>query len=290
MDIGLFSEMVKDLILDNDEVTLPGVGTFVSEMVPSSFSDKGFTINPPYRRLAFRQREGSDDLLVNMYARANSTDQKSASSILKDFLSGISKDLCAHKTVVLPGLGRLRATKENVFFFIPDEDLDIFKYGFGLASVSLKTHEETAEEVSEAIAGLESILSEPLPEPAVTGMPDQVRHDEEDRHDEEAAAGMPDQVSHDDEVRHEDDGRSGGVMKRILIWTSSVIGAAAMFIGIFIILAKASPGFIDRLLYSPEELAIIEQYQSGRALKVIHAAPSAPAAPETIPQQSTDPS
>ena len=54
MDIDLFSNIVKDLILDNDEVTLPGLGTFVSELMPSSFSDKGYTINPPYRRLSFR--------------------------------------------------------------------------------------------------------------------------------------------------------------------------------------------------------------------------------------------
>ena len=61
MDIDLFSEIVKGLILDNDEVTLPGLGTFVSEVVPSTFSDKGYTINPPYRRLSFRQRGSEDD-------------------------------------------------------------------------------------------------------------------------------------------------------------------------------------------------------------------------------------
>ena len=44
MDIDLFSDIVKDLILDNDEVTLPGLGTFVSELMPSTFSDKGYTI------------------------------------------------------------------------------------------------------------------------------------------------------------------------------------------------------------------------------------------------------
>ena len=40
MDIDLLSKMVGELILDNDEVSLPGVGTFVAEVVPSTFSDK----------------------------------------------------------------------------------------------------------------------------------------------------------------------------------------------------------------------------------------------------------
>ena len=41
MDIDLFSKMIKELILDSDRVVLPGLGCFVAEMVPATFSDKG---------------------------------------------------------------------------------------------------------------------------------------------------------------------------------------------------------------------------------------------------------
>ena len=54
MDIDLLAKMVGELILEHDEVALPGVGTFVAELVGASFSDKGFTINPPYRKLSLR--------------------------------------------------------------------------------------------------------------------------------------------------------------------------------------------------------------------------------------------
>ena len=40
MDIDLLSKMVKELILVNGRVTLPGVGAFVAEMVPASFTDR----------------------------------------------------------------------------------------------------------------------------------------------------------------------------------------------------------------------------------------------------------
>lgn len=56
MDTPLLAKMVRELILENDAVTLPGIGTFVAELVGASFSDKGYTINPPYRRLSFTQR------------------------------------------------------------------------------------------------------------------------------------------------------------------------------------------------------------------------------------------
>lgn len=160
MDIDLLSKMVKELILDNDEVSLPGVGSFVAELVPSSFSDKGYTINPPYKRLSFRKKaDASDNVLIDFYAKSNNVDKETASKIVIDFLSEMQKALELRKSIVFPGLGKLRATKENIFFFVADEDLDIYPEGFGLEPISLKTHEETPAEVSATIAALQDILN-----------------------------------------------------------------------------------------------------------------------------------
>ncbi len=156
--------MVGELILDSDEVALPGVGTFVAEVVPSTFSDKGYTINPPYRRLSFRQRESSDNSLVEFYARSNGVDERTAASILRPFLAELKETLKVKKTIIFPGLGRLRATRENNFFFIPDEDINIYPEGFGLEPLSLKTHVETEDEMRAAVASLQQILDEPVAE------------------------------------------------------------------------------------------------------------------------------
>lgn len=162
MDIDLLSKMVKELILDRDEVTLPGVGTFVAETVPASFSDRGYTINPPYRRLSFRQRQNAEDnCLIELYARSNGIDQQQASRFLLDFLMEMKEVLKQKKSIVFPGLGRLRSTKENNFFFVADEDLDIYPEGFGLEPISLKTHQETPEEVTDAIQKLKAVVMAP---------------------------------------------------------------------------------------------------------------------------------
>ncbi len=160
MDIDLLSKMVKELILDKDEVSLPGVGTFVAEMVPSVFSDKGYTINPPYKRLSFRQKStGDDSLLIDFYAKCNNLDIETASRIIREFLHEMRHVLETRKSIVFPGLGKLRATRENYFFFVADEDLDIYPEGFGLEPISLKTHEETPAEVSATMAALRGILN-----------------------------------------------------------------------------------------------------------------------------------
>lgn len=161
MDIDLLSKMVKELILDNDRVVLPGLGCFVAEIVPSTFADKGYTINPPYRRLYFRSRPDQGEELARFYAESNKVELAVADKIVKDFVAELKSVLHVKKTVIFPGLGRLRATKENTVFFVADVDLDIYPDGFGLEPISLKTHQESREEVAAAVVGLRSILEEP---------------------------------------------------------------------------------------------------------------------------------
>lgn len=202
MDIDLLSKIVKELILDNDEVALPGVGSFIAEIVPSVFSDKGYTINPPYRRLSFRQKgSGDENMVIDFYARCNNIDTPTASRIIREFLEEMRHVLETKKSIVFPGLGKLRATKENYFFFVADEDLDIYPEGFGLEPISLKTHEETPAEVSATMAALRSILN---PEEAetvtaeTTTAPAEANADEAEANQEEAKVNAADAKMEED--------------------------------------------------------------------------------------------
>ena len=128
MDIDLLSKMVKELILDNDRVVLPGLGSFVAEVVPSTFSDKGYTINPPYRRLYFRSRPDQGAALTRLYAEANGVEMEIADKIIIDFVAELKAVLFSRKTVIFPGLGRMRATKENAVFFVQLDNLKSYLF------------------------------------------------------------------------------------------------------------------------------------------------------------------
>ena len=244
MDIDLLAKMVKEAILDHDTVTLPGVGCFVAELVPSTFSDKGYTINPPYRRLYFSPKQGGDTYLVDLYARDNEeVDADMATRILTEFLAEMKEVLKVKKTVVFPGLGRLRATRENHFFFVADEDLDIYPEGLGLAPLSLKTHVETPEEVATAVAGLAELIEE---------IPDQVGNDEVEKVAEEisprAALGR-----NDNEAALDRNDKSRKFWRIVLIVLCVLVGLLV----IFVLLSRLAPGLVDPLLYSKEELQIL---------------------------------
>lgn len=310
MDIDLFSKMIKELILDSDRVVLPGLGCFVAEMVPATFSDKGYTINPPYRRLSFRSKPDADDALMNFYAESNGLDRDVACRILGDFIAELRTVIFTKKLVVLPGLGRLRATKENNIFFIADEDLDIYPAGFGLEPISLKTHQETRQEVIEAVAGLRSILddapvqenvpeaelvaavdsepvveSEPATEPEPTVEPVPVVEPEQTIEPEPVVepapveepfvkgADVPDENPPAPEVIEtetvpevmgetmlefatEPAGRKTCRKKALLAFGIPAAIAVILLVA-FIVAARVAPEWIDSLLYTPEELEII---------------------------------
>ena len=241
--------MVKELILDNDRVVLPGLGCFVAEMVPATFSDKGYTINPPYRRLYFRSKPDMDDCLVNFYASTNNLDKNVAARILGDFISELKTIIHTRKLVVLPGLGRLRATKENNIFFIADEDLDIYPAGFGLEPISLKTHNVGEQEVADAVVGLKSILDEPAPEPEVIPEPEIATEPEIVIELDTTPEPLPVQ----EPVKKSSPSKKWLIAMIVLVATILVLLAA------YVILARVSPGMFDTLLYTPEELEILNR-------------------------------
>ena len=274
MDIDLLAKMVKEAIQDHDSVTLPGVGCFVAELVPSTFSDKGYTINPPYRRLYFSPKQGVDTYLVDLYARDNEeVDADMATRILTEFLTELKEVLKVKKTVVFPGLGRLRATRENHFFFVADEDLDIYPEGLGLAPLSLKTHVETPEEVATAVAGLAELIEE-IPGQARNDEESQPRDDEEEPGSEtvpkqgpepitepEKVEEIPDQVGNDKEnqVGNDKEDALGPIDKHRKVWRFALIalGVVAGLLLVIILLSRIAPGLMDPLLYSREELRIL---------------------------------
>jgi nucleoid DNA-binding protein len=266
MDIDLLAKMVGELILDNDEVSLPGVGTFVAEVMPSSFSDKGYTINPPYRKLSFRQREKSDGLLAALYASANGVDVQTASSILERFLAELRETLKVRKTVIFPGLGRLRATRENNFFFIPDEDLNIYPEGFGLEPLSLKTHVETEDDMRAAVASLQQILDEPAPVAEAVPAPEEKPAEERPAEQTPAVEVAPESVEVVEEIVPEEVKpvenvvpETRGKGRRWWIVAASIVAAAVLLLVAFVVLARIAPDFVDSILYTEEELDIIRQ-------------------------------
>ena len=275
MDVTFLSRMIGELILDHDSLSLPGLGTFVVEDMPASFSDRGYTVNPPYRRLSFSERESADGLLAELYASSNPVQEEEAEAIINAFVLDLKAELQRDKGVDLPGLGRLRATRENHIFFVPDEDLDISPEACGLEPVSLKSRRSaTLPDVIQPVpvatepqvATQPQAVPEPLAVPAVEQVPAAeatapVAPAVEIPAAEPAPAAKPEPAAEPEPAIIALKPR-----RRALGWALGVVGAAAALLLAFVLASRLSPGSTDRLLYTQEELAIINAPEDGSGL------------------------
>lgn len=283
MDIDFLAKMVKELLLDNDKVALPGLGSFVAEMAPSVFSDRGYTINPPYRKLSFRENVEQDDLLVKFFAVSAGITEDESRTVLTAFIAEMRDVLNRQKTIIFPELGRLRATKENNYFFVADEDMDIYPDGLGLEPVSLKAHSQPEQEMAgkmvpektrETVPEMSREIVPEKAEPVEDSEVDAVESEEEDvpevtgsgNEDEKSGDGISDvdarpdvDAGRDEDYVEEAGGKKGpGKGARIaLIVVCAVVALAVVALGVFILLAHLCPDFIDSILYTEEELEIL---------------------------------
>lgn len=284
MNIDLLSQMIRELILEHDSVALPGLGTFFATVVPASFSDKGFTINPPYRKLSFIQGEADDGLIVALYAQKNSLDQAEAKAVIHHFLSEVRDVLKHRKSITLSGLGRLRATKDNNFFFVANPDIDIYPEGFGLPPVSLRNiypfedepmpefkdnnipapaeNGQPAESETPMQTAGTVVIEKPTDttEPAVSDRIPENSHIEKRKEtiETQEAERINETVETTAEERESDNGQPAGKRSRWWIWPVAIIGVAALALGLFLLLAHIAPDFIDSILYTKEELELIK--------------------------------
>ncbi|MBQ5935367.1 MAG: hypothetical protein IJU08_03705 [Bacteroidales bacterium] len=247
MEITLFSKCIKDLIVENDRVDVPYLGTFTAEMMPAAYSDRQTTIHPPYRKMSFHKGEVSlseGRPLLNKVMREAGVSLEQAGVELGWCLSRLSSELEGSKICRLPGLGVMRANARNEFFFVPADDLDIWPDGIGFEPISIKLPKEEipvqAGNDEDEKPEQQSVPQDEKPEQR-SEIPDQVGNDEVIQAGKEDAA----------EARHR---------KKLQPWVIVLIVLAALlalFIAASYLFTDFMSPVLDRLLYNKEELELL---------------------------------
>ncbi len=251
MEITLFSKCIKDLIVENDRVDVPYLGTFTAEMMPAAYSDRQTTIHPPYRKMSFHKGEVSlseGRPLLNKVMREAGVSLEQAGVELGWCLSRLSSELEGSKICRLPGLGVMRANARNEFFFVPADDLDIWPDGIGFEPISIKLPKE---EIPGQAGNDEEERQNEIPEKA------------ENYEDEkpEQRSEIPDQVGNDEVIQAgKEDAAEVRHRKKLQPWVIVLIVLAAL-VALFIAASYLFTDFmspvLDRLLYNKEELELL---------------------------------
>jgi len=238
MDINLFSKCIKELIVEHDRVDVPYLGSFTAELQPATYSDHQTTIHPPYRKMSFHKEDITLEqgrLLLEKVMRESGVSHEQAGVELGWCLSRLSSELEGHKSCKLPGLGVMRANARNEFFFVPDDQVDIWPDGIGFEPISIKVSEKEEE-----------------PAPLVV---EEVRRPAED-----SSAPIPSMPGWNDVNREGgDESASRWKLRTIRLVLLILAALVVLFIvAAYLFTDELSP-ILDRLLYSKEELELLRR-------------------------------
>ena len=238
MEIGVFAKCIKELIVENDRVDVPYLGSFTAELMPATYSDRQTTIHPPYRKMSFHKGEVSlaeGRLLLDKVRRELGVNLDQAGVELGWCLSRLNSELEGRKRCPLPGLGMMRANARNEFFFVPDDDLDIWPDGIGFEPIAIKMPKEE------------------MPEPVVE------EASEDEKPEQRSEILEQPQACLDAETQNRvEEAR----VKKPLHWGWIVLIVLAVLLVLFIaasyLFTEQMSPILDRLLYSKEELELLQ--------------------------------
>lgn len=256
MNVDLLSGLLQKLLVDHDCVSLGKLGSFICINEGATFTQQGYTLLPPQRKIVFREQQTEDTLLRDALSEEHALSIQDAEEIIVTFLEELRDHLSRKKVVELPDFGLLRATKENNFFFVPFEGNIVDKENFALEPLSLKVTIPVVEEDPEPQQPIE-------PQPAApeqTAEPEQPAESLDPQPAPELESAAPEQPA--DPQPAPAPAEPASPRRRLTPLRITLIVLAAVLVLIvagFFILAYGFPDVMDRLLYTPEELEILHQ-------------------------------
>ena len=132
MDIAVY---IADFLRHNDEVSLPGVGTFFKQRINGYFDSKKTNYIPPRQFLAFRVSDKENTFLTEYLVKTKSISEASANYLILKYAEKVKDFLATSGKMELTELGILKKTPTG-FQFDPAKDFKFANDFFGLKEVA----------------------------------------------------------------------------------------------------------------------------------------------------------
>ena len=129
------SQYIKEILLLNDCVIIPGFGGFVANYKPATIENNQFF--PPTKEIAFNNKLISNDgLLVNFISEAEGIDYFNAKQKLDSFVEETMLNLERNRNVYFEGVGYLHYDSRENLQFEPQVKQNLLVESYGLQNFS----------------------------------------------------------------------------------------------------------------------------------------------------------
>ncbi|MFO7656830.1 MAG: SPOR domain-containing protein [Bacteroidales bacterium] len=157
-----FSNYIKELVIRNECIIVPGFGGFETHYKPASFNKSTGKLNPPTKKIVFKPEYISDSgVLYNYVAEKEKCGLSEAKARLDDWIKEIISQISANGYFTFEGFGRLIKNESGSLQFEALEKENYLIDSFGLSDITINEIEQ--EEVfTLAVSGNEE-LQKPHP-------------------------------------------------------------------------------------------------------------------------------
>lgn len=113
MDIGLY---ITDLLREQDEVSIPGLGTFVKVRIAGSYDSMSNSFRPPSYQLSLKESDTGIYPIIEYVGRKKKLSISSSEYFIKKFSDGLLELLKTSEKAEIKHLGFLHKKNDSLFF------------------------------------------------------------------------------------------------------------------------------------------------------------------------------
>lgn len=272
------SNLLRQLLSENDEVSLPGMGHFVIVDIPSELINGGKAITPPSRKIVFESSDGdSDKLLVLAYCRERGISENDAAKELSELLRQFKKELVDNAGAEIPGFGRITFGAGGSFVFESDDSFDVAADSYCLETLPLKIMNDQQPVEEEFV--IDSMDIE-MADPEENEQLDELKNVD----DSEPEKLQPETVEKEDAIVPENPEETENPTEqekpaeiveqpvretlvaeaekqkcRWILWVAAFVGILIILVILVFLFKEELMPLLEKLLYSKEELEILHK-------------------------------
>ena len=278
MNLSDLSNLLRQLLSENDEVSLPGMGHFVIVDIPSELINGGKAITPPSRKIVFESSDGdSDKLLVLAYCRERGISENDAAKELSELLRQFKKELVDNAGAEIPGFGRITFGAGGSFVFESDDSFDVAADSYCLETLPLKIMND--QQLVEEEFVIDSMDIE-MADPEENEQLDELKNVD----DSEPEKLQPETVEKEDAIVPENPEETENPTEqekpaeiveqpvretlvaeaekqkcRWILWVAAFVGILIILVILVFLFKEELMPLLEKLLYSKEELEILHK-------------------------------
>ncbi len=258
MNLAVISVLLQELLLENERITLPGVGTFSLEEVPASFLEESNIMLPPTKKIVFDNLQNKNDgLLENAYARKTGLILEDSKRDLLFLSKKVKEAIANNLKVVIPGFGTLFNNNGEISFD-KDKDLDVSPDSFGLEAITVEPIEVPVEvkpetKLEEKDGGVDFDLTQFDIKPVEQSIEEAVEAAEEAPVE---FVPEPEAEPAVEKIEKKGDGQASTIVMKILVAAVVIM----LVVLLFVIFKEQIAQLLKHVLYSKEELELMEKW------------------------------